>query len=138
MSYPERHSLDSFKVERRKLRGAAAMRLVLPFPPARDQLFAAGGERGRIRTTRYKEWRALAASEILRQQPRCVVGAAEVTVTLEEKAGRRDADQFLDAVLFCLSDNGILTGERSVRRVTVQWGAVKGAVVDIVRLDRAA
>ena len=138
MSYPERHSLDSFRVERRKLRGTAAIRLSLPFPPAREHLFVADAERARIRTTRYKEWRALAASEILRQQPRCVVGPTEVTVTLEEKPGRRDADQFLDAVLSCLSENGIVTGERSVRRVTVQWGPVKGAVVDVVRLVRAA
>jgi hypothetical protein len=135
MSYPERHSLDSFRVERRKLRGATAIRLSLPFPPAREQLFVAGAERARIRTTRHKEWRALAASEILRQRPRCVLGPAEVTVTLEEKPGRRDADQFLDAVLACLSENGIVSGDRSVRRVTVQWGAVRGAVVDIVRLD---
>src|SRR5690349_7758183 len=116
MSYPERHSLDSFRVERRKLRGATAVRLVLPFPPAREQLFAAGGERARVRTTRYKEWRALAGSEILKQRTRCVLGPADVTVTLEEKPGGRDADQFLDAVLSCLSENGIVSGERSVRR----------------------
>ena len=136
MSYPERHSLDSFKVERRKLRGATGVRLSLPFPPAREQLFAVVGDGGRVRTTRYKEWRAYAGTEILRQQPRCVLGPAEVTVTLEEKPGRRDADQFLDAVLACLSENGIVSRDRSVRRVTVQWGAVKGAVVDVVRLDR--
>jgi hypothetical protein len=136
MSYRERHSLDSFKVERRKLRGASGVRLSLPFPPAREQLFA-GTEGGRVRSTRYKEWRAYAGSEILRQQPRCVLGPAEVTVTLEERPGRRDADQFLDAVLACLSENGIVSGERALRRVTVQWGAVKGALVDVVRLDRA-
>jgi hypothetical protein len=137
MSYPERHSLDCVKVERRKLVGSPAIRLLLPFPPARDSLFAEGGERGRIRTTRYKEWRALAGSVILRQRPRCIVGPAQVTVTLEERPGRRDADQFLDAVVSCLSENGIVSGERAIRRVTVQWGAVKGAVVDVVRLDRA-
>src|SRR5215469_9074478 len=126
MSYSERHSLDSVRIERRRLRGVTAVRLSLPFPPAREQLFAVSGENGRIRTTRYKEWRALAAGQILRQQPRCVVGLAEVTVTLEEKPGRRDADQFLDAVLSCLFENGIVSGDRSVRRVTVQWGMVKG------------
>ena len=134
MSYLERHSLDSVRVERRKLRGGKAIRLELPFPPARDQLFAEAGERTRIRTTRYKEWRAYAGSAILSQQPRCIVGPAQVTVTLEEKPGRRDADQFLDAVLSCLSENGIVSGERSMRRVTVQWGAVKGAVVEVSRL----
>ena len=134
----ERHSLDSVRVERRKLKGSAVVHVSLPFPPSRDQLFVDAGERGRIRTARYKEWRAYASSAILRQQARCIVGAAHVTVTLEEKPGRRDADQFLDAVLSCLTENGIVSGARSMRRVTVQWGAVKGAVVEVVRHEGAA
>ena len=137
MSY-ERHSLDAVRVERRKLRGCLQIRLELPFPPPRDQLFLHGEERSRVRTTRYKEWRAYAASAVLRQQARCIVGPAQVTLTLEEKPGRRDADQFLDAVLACLCENGIVSGDRSVRRVTVQWGAVKGAVVEVSRLADGA
>jgi len=137
MTYPERHSLDCVRIERRKLRGNATIRLELPFPPGRDQLFA-GEEGARVRTTRYKEWRAYAASAILRQPPRCAMGPVEVVVTLEEKPGRRDADRFLDAVLSCLSENGIVSGERAMRRVTVQWGPVKGAVVEIARWSHGA
>src|SRR5882724_7372326 len=105
MSYHERHSLDSFRVERKKLRGSAKLRLVLPFPPARGQLFIDAGDGRRLRTSRYKEWRAYAASEILRQRPRCIVGPAEVTITLEERTVKGNADEFVDALLACLTDN---------------------------------
>ncbi len=131
------YSLERVRVERRRIGLAGAIALVLPFPPSANTLFESAPGGGCVATKRYREWREAAHGEIVRQRPRFAVGPVEVTITLEDRPGRHDADNLLKAVLDCLVDEGIIGGDHSaiLRRVTAQWGSAQGARVDIIRLS---
>jgi crossover junction endodeoxyribonuclease RusA len=111
--------------------------LDFPFPLSTNNLFNNAPGLGRAMTREYKDWRALAAAELLRQRPRCVIGQVEVVITLQELSGRRDADNHIKAILDSLVENGIIAGDHNkiVRSVTARWGGnVVGAVVEIFSL----
>jgi len=131
------HSLEGVRVEHKAIGLGGTIRLALPFPPSTSTLFENAPGGGRLPTKRYREWRQTARADILRQRPRLAAGPVEVTITLEERPGRRDADNLIKAVLECLIANGIIAGDHSaiLRRVTAQWGMVEGALVEITRLS---
>jgi Holliday junction resolvase RusA-like endonuclease len=131
------YSLERVRVERRAIGPSRTITLSLPFPPSTNTLFEDVTGDARTPTKRYREWREAAHAEILRQRPRLAMGAVEVTITLEERSGRHDADNLIKAVLDCLVENGIIGGDHSgiLRRVTAQWGEAQGACVEITRLS---
>jgi len=131
------HSLERVRVERKAIGAAGTITLVLPFPPSANILFESAPGAGHIATKRYRKWREAAHAEILRQRPRLAPGPVEVTITLEERPGRHDADNLIRAVLNCLVEKGIIGGDHStiLRRVTAQWGKTEGARVEITRLS---
>jgi Holliday junction resolvase RusA-like endonuclease len=112
--------------------------LDLPFPPSVNHLFATvrqGAGLRRVVSLEYKNWRAISAWEIKRQRPKCASGRVEVSITFEEKKGRRDIDNLLKPILDCLVDNGVIGGDSSktVRKITAQWGDVLGARIEIAK-----
>jgi Holliday junction resolvase RusA-like endonuclease len=131
------YSLEGVRVERKAIPLGGTIRLRLPFPPSTNHLFENTPGGGNIPTKRYRAWREAARAEILRQRPRLAAGPVEVTITLEERPSRPDAENLIKAVLDCLVANGIIAGDRSaiLRRVTAQWGKVQGASVEITRLS---
>jgi len=131
------YSLERVRVERKAIGTAGTITLVLPFPPSASNLFENAPGLGQFATKRYRQWREAAHAEILRQRPRLAIGPVEVTITLEERPGRHDADGLIKAVLSCLVEKGIIGGDHSaiLRRVTAQWGKADGARVEITRLS---
>jgi len=131
------YSLERVRVERKAIAAAGTIALALPFPPSTNNLFETAPNGSRIPTKRYREWREVARAEILRQRPRLAVGPVEVTITLEDRPGRHDADNLIKAVLDCLVEHGLIGGDHSaiLRRVTAQWGEADGARVEITRLS---
>src|SRR5690242_5465651 len=95
------HSLERVRVERKAISAAGTITLVLPFPPSAGNLFENAPGAGKFATKRYRQWREAAHAEILRQRPRLAIGPVEVTITLEERPGRHDADGLIKAVLNC-------------------------------------
>lgn len=130
------YSLERVRVERKAIAAAGTIALALPFPPSTNNLFETAPRGGRVLTKRYREWREAAHAEILRQKPRLAMGPVEVTITLEDRPGRHDADNHIKAVLDCLVEHGLIGGDHSaiLRRVTAQWGEAEGARVAITRL----
>ena len=131
------YSLERVRVERKAIGATGTITVALPFPPSTNNLFENARGGGHIATKRYREWREAAHAEILRQRPRLAIGPVEVTITLEERPGRHDADNLIKAVLDCLVEKGIIGGDHSaiLRRVTAQWGKTQGARVEITRLS---
>jgi len=130
------YSLERVRVERKPIGLGGTISLVLPFPPSANNLFESGPGGGRVATKRYREWRQAAHAEILRQRPRLAIGPVEVTITLQEQFGRREADTLIKPVLDSLIASGIIAGDQAaiLRRITAQWGDVEGARVEITRL----
>lgn len=119
------------QIERNRVT-AQAFTVELPFPLSVNNLFL--NARGRIKTPEYRQWSKDAAMLLMAQRARCAVGPVEISVTLADKKGRRDLDNFaFKCVLDCLVENGIIDGDHNkvVRKLTAQWGDVVGAIVEI-------
>jgi Holliday junction resolvase RusA-like endonuclease len=125
------------RVERKAIGLSGTITLALPFPPSINILFEKAPGSERIPTKRYREWQRAAHAEILRQRPRLAIGPVEVTITLDERHGRRDAGTLIKPVLDCLVEKGIIAGDHSaiLRRITAQWGKVEAAQIEIRRLS---
>jgi Holliday junction resolvase RusA-like endonuclease len=132
------YSLEGVRIERKPLGEGGTINVALPFPPSVNNLFE-DTPGGRKQTKRYRDWRDAAHQQLLRQRPRLAVGPVEVTITLEERPVRHEADNLIKAVLDMLVEAGIIAGDHSgiVRRVTAQWGTAEGARVEITRLATA-
>jgi Holliday junction resolvase RusA-like endonuclease len=133
------YSLEGVRIERKALGDGGTINVALPFPPSVNTLFEDVPGGGRKQTKRYRDWRDAARQQLLRQRPRLAVGPVEVTITLEERPGRHEADNLIKAVLDMLVETGIIAGDHAgiLRRITAQWGTTEGARVEITRLPTA-
>jgi len=131
------HSLESVRVERKSIGAGGTITVAVPFPPSMNNLFENGPVGGRKQTKHYRDWREAARRQIQRQRPRIAVGPVEVTITLQERSGRCEADNRIKPVLDLLVETGIIAGDHSgiLRRVTAQWGAAEGARIEITKLS---
>jgi Holliday junction resolvase RusA-like endonuclease len=129
--------LKAVRVERKAIAKGGTIKVALPFPPSMNSLFENAPEGGRKPTRHYRDWRDTARRQIQLQRPRVAVGPVEVTITLQERAGRCEADNRIKAVLDLLVETGIIAGDHSgvLRRVTAQWGAADGALVEVTKLS---
>ena len=123
-------NLKTARTERRAI-AAGVIVLDLPRPMSVNNLFFNVPGRGRVPTKEYTAWRKLAAQEIMLQRPRCLVGPVEITITVLE--GRADIDGQAKCCLDSLVENGIIDDDdhKTVRKLTLQWGHVLGARVEI-------
>ena len=104
----------------------------LPMPLSVNNLYINNPKtRGRFPSPEYKDWKKDAAKMLAAQRARCAVGPVEIAITVQESRG--DIDNRIKCVLDCLVENGIIDGDtaKTVRKVTAQWGDVKGAIVEI-------
>jgi Holliday junction resolvase RusA-like endonuclease len=106
--------------------------LDLPKPLSVNNLFFNLPNRGRAPTPEYKTWKKEAAKLILSQKPSCMIGAVELKYTFEHRP-RADLGNFEKACTDALVENGIIDGDRhaTVKRITLEWGDVIGARVEI-------
>ncbi|HEX2761582.1 MAG TPA: hypothetical protein VHM27_13750 [Rhizomicrobium sp.] len=107
-----RFNLD-VPVERRSLKARDAIRLELEFPPSGDAREALA------------DWRARSAGVLACLKPGRVPGPVRLTLTYEERAGRRDLDHLIRPLVdLCVHHALIDSDHRAcLREVRASWGA---------------
>jgi Holliday junction resolvase RusA-like endonuclease len=125
------------RIERKSIGAGGTITVAVPFPPSVNNLFENSPSGGRKQTKLYRDWREAARREIQCQRPRIAVGPVEVTITLQERPGRSEADNRIKAVLDLLVETGIIAGDHSgiLRRVTAQWGTADHTWIEITKLS---
>ena len=115
-----RFNLD-VPVEKRALKARDAIRLDLEFPPA-----AGAGEA-------LRDWMARSGGVLACLKPGRVPGPVKLTLTYEERAGRRDLDHLIRPVVeLCVAHTLIDGDHRAIlREVRAGWGTVRGLRVVI-------
>lgn len=127
------------RVEKKALPPHESVTVDLPFPPSVNNLFA-NGSRGRFTTQQYKDWQTNAGWKIQSDRPHRVPGPVKVTLTYEEKHGRRDLDNLLKPVLDLLVKHRLIDGDHRtiVREIAASWSAkVHGVRVTISPAEAA-
>lgn len=130
-------AIQHVPVEHRKI-AAKAIVLHLPMPPSTNNLFCNVGH-GRIRSREYNAWCNEAGWMIREKWQGAIHGPVKISIQLEDKHPRADADNRIKAVLDLLTPHkhglGIIDGDHSkvLRKVSAEWSDVQGAVVTIER-----
>lgn len=112
--------------------------LDLPRPLSVNNLFANNPRGGRFRTEDYNVWSRSAAALLVAQRPGAMLGPVEIAATIQE--GRADLDGQAKCILDALVDNGIIQddGPKIVRKLTLAWGPVIGARIEIRQAQQGA
>jgi len=109
--------------------------VLFPFPPSLNNLFTNVVGKGRRPAKRYKAWQVVAGTEIMAQRVQWTVkrisGPIEVIITLQHDRRRMDLDNGAKAIIDTLVKMSIIDDDKNVDRLTIQWGGVKGALVEI-------
>jgi len=107
-----RFNLD-VPVEKRALKARDAIRLDLEFPPAIDAREALA------------DWQARAAGVLACLKPGRVPGPVKLTLSYEERAGRRDLDHLIRPLVDLCVRHALIDGDHrgTLREVRAGWGA---------------
>jgi len=112
----------------------------LPFPPSLNNLFVNVPGRGRVTSKRYASWKRVAQTEILAQRGGMAVsrmgGPIDMTITLQRRGRRMDIDNAAKAVIDVLVSMAVIDDDRNVERLTLQWGDVEGAQVEVIQFKQ--
>jgi Holliday junction resolvase RusA-like endonuclease len=105
----------------------------LPFPLSTNALYANAGDRGRVKSARYRTWVTAAGWEIKRQRPHAIRGPYSIRITVERKGGRR---RDLGNLHKCCSDilvaHGVIADDSDEQEIHMAWSrAVTGCRVEI-------
>src|SRR6185437_16420668 len=114
-----RFTLD-VPVEKRRIQPRDAIRLDLEFPPV------SVGEA-------LADWTARSAGVLASLKPGRVPGPVRLTLTYEERAGRRDLDHLIRPVVDLCVRHALIDGDHRaiLREVRAGWGPVRGLTVVI-------
>jgi Holliday junction resolvase RusA-like endonuclease len=131
--------LDKIRVERKQIAAHDSVEVDLPFPPSVNNLFA-NGSSGRYITQQYKDWRTSAGWKLKIDRTPRLPGPVKITLTYEERRGRRDLDNLLKPVLDLLVEHKIIDGDHRtvVREIAASWSAkVQGVRVTVSPAEAA-
>lgn len=119
-------------VEHRPIR-REAISLRLPFPISVNAMFA-NSRTGRDATEQYRVWKREGGNMVVQAGRPHLSGPVEITMTFEDKPGRRDLDNLAKGVCDILVSMRVIDGDHSaiVRKLTLAWGTEKGALIRIV------
>lgn len=108
------------------------IRLTLPKPPSSNHLFPTGKSGRRFRSKEYEKWLSAAEYELWMTKFAPIAGPVSISITIED-IGRVDlANHEKACVDFIVKHKLIEDDKRSiVRRILMQWGNVKGCLVEI-------
>jgi hypothetical protein len=107
-------------------------------PPSTNNLFF-NAHSGRVRSRAYNDWSMAAGLTINAAHPGTMPGPVQITILLEDKHPRRDCDNALKPLIDLLTPHknglGIIDGDHAkvLRKLTVEWADVTGAVITIER-----
>lgn len=122
----------------RKRPTAGPIVLDLPRPLSVNNLFFNKRHGGRAKSEDYNVWSRSAAALLVAQRAPAMLGPVEIAMTIQE--GRADLDGQAKCVLDCLVSNGIIAddGPKIVRKLTLAWGPVIGARIEIRQAQQGA
>lgn len=109
------------------------IRLELETPPSVNKLFATDWKtKRRFKSKEYERWLASANVALMLTKYKPIIGPVNVTITIED-TGRVDlANHEKACVDFCVKHGLIEDDTRPIlRRLLMQWGRVKGCLVEI-------
>lgn len=100
------------------------IRLLLPYPPSVNALYANGGnKRGRHKTPAYKDWEQ-AAGLCVKDHHRLGLGSYSISIALRRPdKRRRDLANVEKAVSDLLVAHGVIKDDSFCERLSMQWDA---------------
>lgn len=109
--------------------------LRLPFPPSLNNLFCNVRGRGRVPSARYERWRKSATQAMWGQRMVYLSGPVKISILFEDNS-RADLDNLGKGIIDHLVHHHLIDGDgrKTVRKVTLEWGDVKGAVVTVTKI----
>lgn len=123
--------MTALRIEKRAVTEPVTV-IDLPFPISVNEMFGQAPGQKRFPSSRYASWKTEATYRLRSQRPQRFVGRVQITITLEDRTNG-DADNLCKGVLDLLVREKIIQDDRRqiLRRLTVEWGNVTGARVEI-------
>lgn len=127
-----RFSLD-VPVEKRAIPSNSVSYLLPYMPPSTNNLYANVQGRGRVKTTKYRDWLMAAGLLLRRQGIQRMTGRVDVVISLEDRHPTRDCDNTIKPVGDLLVAVGVLQDDRAkwVRSIKAEWAPITGIRIDI-------
>lgn len=102
-------------------------------PPSTNNLYANVQGRGRVKTTKYRDWLMAAGLLLKRQGIQRMTGRVDIVISLEDRHPLRDCDNACKPICDLLVTMGVLSDDRSkfVRSVKAVWAPITGIKIDI-------
>ena len=110
------------------------IRLNLEKPPSVNALFSTDWKtKRRFRSKAYENWLSNAETALWMTKWKPITGPVNITITVED-AGRVDLANHEKSICDFLVKHGLIEDDKRsiVRKITLQWGNVKGCVVEVV------
>ncbi len=92
------------------------------FPISVNAMYANVAGKGRVKSVRYRAWRAAAGWDCKRKGS--VHGPYDLTIVLSDNKRRGDASNFVKGLEDLLVEHGIVDDDRFCHKVSVEWGAL--------------
>lgn len=114
----------------------------LPYPPSVNNLYSNVAGKGRRPTSRYATWQRAAQTEVMAQRskfkvPR-IAGKVQISIVLERRRNGMDIDNCAKAIIDTLVKMNLIDDDRHVERLSLEWGDVTGARVDVMPVAEMA
>lgn len=124
----------AFSLDCEARKGADAVSLSLPYPPAVNNLFFNVPGRGRVKSSRYSAWLGEAGWMIAEQKPGRVMGEYEADIlAYRPDKRRRDLDGIIKPLLDCLVAYRVTGDDSLARKITIAWAEGGEGVTVTVR-----
>lgn len=127
-----RFSLD-VPIEKRAIKSGSVSYLLPYMPPSTNNLYANVQGRGRVKTTKYRDWLMAAGLLLKRQGIQRMTGRVDIVISLEDKHPTRDASNCTKPLEDLLVQMGVLQDDRAkfVRSIKTVWAPITGIRIDI-------
>jgi len=105
-------------------------------PPSLNNIYANVSGKGRVKTKRYRTWRAAAGWDVNAAKVEQLSGPVLLDLTVAKPRGTRsDISNRVKAAEDLLVFMNVLVDDSQVQEVHVRWGDVKGARIELMPLD---
>lgn len=99
-------------------------------PPPLNNLFFNVAGKGRVKSTRYRDWERVAGAQIATQGRSCILGRFGLSLTIRRPQRRCDLDGRIKALLDLLVALGVVEDDSFAEAIDLSWTddvAVEGA-----------
>lgn len=92
--------------------------IMLPVPPATNNLYFNVPRKGRVKSQRYREWIEAADAHLIAQRPGSIEGPYEIAISIPKVRG--DVDGRMKPILDYLVSRGLTSDDRHCRRASIE------------------